>query len=405
MADPHHGVRFFQNDTDVQPVVDATMTKIGLVGTAPDADGTLWPEDAPVHLFTDETDKIAALGQAGTLQNQIDAITDQGVRAELVIIRSPEGADAEGTLSNIIGSAASKTGLHGLEYAQSEFGMTPSLLLAPGFTSLRPGDNANPVIAEMLAIATRLQAVMVADGPGTDRDGALEHRGDFNSDRLILVDPHVKVFRNGETIIEPAAARIAGMGIKRDQAKGGPFHSWSNQSVLGITGTSRPITFYLSDPACEANYLGQNQISTIFREAGEVTGGNGGFTFWGNQSATDDKLWRFYNVRRGRDFIHRSLAPALRPFLGRENIEPHAITALYDTMKSFLAEQQAKNNILGFDLGFNPGVNTAEKLRLGVLEIEFYAEESAPIEDLRVQSHRYRVAYDDLINDIKQFTG
>ena len=147
-----------------RPVDPAKMTTIAVIGTAGDGvDNALWPLNEPRHVFTDEADKIARLGAGGTLRDAFDAITDQGIIASVIVNRIEEGGSFEKTLSNVIGSAASKTGVHVFKYAQGELGIEPNILVAPGFTSQRPGDAANPVVAEMLPICDRLRAVMVAD--------------------------------------------------------------------------------------------------------------------------------------------------------------------------------------------------------------------------------------------------
>ena len=259
------------------------------------------------------------------------------------------------------------------------------------------------MVAELIPICERLMSVMIADGPDTDREAALEYRRDHNSSRLIIVDPHVKIWREGDTAptIAPASARVAGLGVKRDKEKGGPFWSFSNQTMGGIAGVSRPVSYYIDDPDSEANFLNSKQIATIYREAGgQISGAEGGFTFWGNESASNDPLWRFYSVQRGRDFILKSLKQSLKPFLDNNNITAHAVTTVYETLNSFLRSLIAEGKIIDGEIAFDPSLNAPEQLRLGNLRIEFKGEEAPPMQHITVGSHRYRPAYQTLIGDV-----
>ncbi len=400
-----HGIAITEKWNDPRPMDPAKMTTIAVIGTAGDGvDNSEWPINEPRHVFTDEIERIAALGTGGTLRDAFDAITDQGIIASVIAIRIEEGADTDATLANIVGSAAERTGVHALLDAQGELGFEPNILIAPGFTSQRPGDAANPVVAELLPIAERLRAVVVADGPNTTREDAFNYREDFDSDRLIIVDPHVKVWREGETApaIQPASARIAGLGVKRDKQKGGPFWSWSNQPVGGIVGLARPISYYIDDPDSEANALNARQIATIFRDNGAGTGGQGGHIFWGNETAASDTLRRFYNVRRARDFVHKTILRTFRSFLGQYNITPHTVTQVLRSLDSFVSQLRAEGQILDGRVWFEGSLNTPEEMRRGKLQVELALEPAPPLQTLEIDSMPYRVAYETLITAVER---
>lgn len=136
-----HGIETIEVNNGPRPVATIDTGVIGLVGTAPDADATLWPLDEPV-LVSGLNDDIASLGTNGTLYDAIEGIRDQSstVSQTIVVVRVEEDADPMITMSNIIGSANAKTGLNALTTAQSELQVKPKLLIAPGFTSIRPTD-------------------------------------------------------------------------------------------------------------------------------------------------------------------------------------------------------------------------------------------------------------------------
>ncbi|MEZ5878967.1 MAG: hypothetical protein R3D43_15130 [Tepidamorphaceae bacterium] len=72
--------------------------------------------------------------------------------------------------------------------------------------------------------------------------------------------------------------------------------------MLGITGTARPVSYYDGETDHEANYLNENRIATIIE--------NG--LLWGNETLALDPLWRFVNVRRTRDAIHKAIVQSFR---------------------------------------------------------------------------------------------
>jgi phage tail sheath protein FI len=486
MADEFlHGIKIIREDAEPRPVDPAKMTTIGLIGTGGvGVDVSVWPLDKPLHVFTDEVDKIAKLGIGGTLREAFDAIIDQGIIASVVVVRVAAGASEAATLANVVGSSAARTGVHALRIAAAELGIEPTILIAPAFTHQRVvngvvsiavtdggqsytaamvtitgvgtgakaeavisggaitaitvinpglgyaeastivtiigdgtgaeadaviGSAANPVIAELLPIADQLMAVIIADGPNTTREAAEQYRQDWNSERLIIVDPAVLIYREGATApsVQVASARIAGLGVKRDKEKGGPFWSWSNQPIGGAVGVARPISYYISDPDSEANFLNAHQIATLYREVGDPSGGAGGILFWGNESATSDPLWRFYNVRRGRDFIHKSILRTFKTFLGRYNLDRHTILAIVESVDAFIRDLKAAGKILDGRAYLEASVNSPEQLRLGKLRVEFAVEEPAPLQTLIFGSRRYRIAYDlliqDVIREIEQF--
>lgn len=103
--------------------------------------------------------------------------------------------------------------------------------------------------------------------------------------------------------------------------------------------------------------------------------GSGGFTFVGTDTAGEDDLWRFYNVTRGRDYIHLMFLRTLRFYLGRFNLTGQTIEAVVNTMKIALRDLEADRDILGFQVGFDADKNQPEDLRLGRFTVNFKAEE------------------------------
>jgi phage tail sheath protein FI len=264
-------------------------------------------------------------------------------------------------------------------------------------------DLANPVCAALPAVCAKLLAHAVVDGPATTEQDAINWRETISSSRLIPVDPAVKVFVGGVAVTRPLSPAVIGIAVRRDHEKQGrPFHSWANQPVKGIVGPSRPINFSLTDGATEGQRLLSNNIGVLLRgELGVETAiASGGFVYVGTDNAGEDDLWRFYNVTRGRDYVHLMFLRTLRFYLGRFNLTGQTIQAVLNTMGFALRDLKADGDILGYEIKFTRDQNSPEQLRQGRFTINFAAEEAPVLRYLGIQSARYRPALDALLDDL-----
>ncbi len=406
MTDPTFGISITRIDNEPRPAVWSDMAVVGIIGTAPEADVDAFQVDTPVFMYSDDAAKRTALGAEGTIAGAINLINAQlgefQVAAKVVVVRVAEGADADETIINIVGNG-STTGLAAFVEAGPLLGVIPRLLCAPGFTSQREGTNANAVCAALPAICAKLLAHAVVDGPSTTEQAALDWRETLSSDRLIPVDPAVRVLAGTTETVVPMSPAVIGIAVRRDHEKQGrPFHSWANQPVRGIVGPSRPINFSLTDGATEGQRLLASNIGVLLRgEMGVETAiASGGFVFVGTDNAGEDDLWRFYNVTRGRDFIHLMFLRTLRFYLGRFNITGQTVQAVVNTMSFALRDLKADGDILGYEVKFTRDQNSPEQLRMGKFTVNFAAEEAPVLRYLAVQSARYRPALDALLDDL-----
>jgi uncharacterized protein len=136
-----HGAEVINIDNGPRPIQTVKTSVVGIIGTAPLADATKFPLNTPV-LIPGSQAMLAFLGLTGTLPDAIRRIfTYAG--AAIVVVRVLDNADINLQLSNLIGNAGLYTGINAFLRAKSLVGVTPKLLLAPGFTSQRPvGVNA-----------------------------------------------------------------------------------------------------------------------------------------------------------------------------------------------------------------------------------------------------------------------
>ena len=134
-----HGIETITVDSGPRSIELIRSSVIGLVGTAPAADAAKFPLNTPV--LVNSRGGYSAIGVTGTLKDSLNGIFDQG-NAAVVVIRVEVGADDSATMANIIGGANAQTGaltgIYAFREAQSLVGVSPMILIAPGFTGERP---------------------------------------------------------------------------------------------------------------------------------------------------------------------------------------------------------------------------------------------------------------------------
>lgn len=460
-----HGSEVAEVTDGIRPIRTVKSSVIGLIGTAPDAPEADFPYHTPV-LLSNNPRKAAKLGVAGTLFDAVSAIYAQA-GATIVMVRVPEGSNANETLSNILGNVTLMTGVHAFRAANSLLGVKPKILIAPGFTSVKPqgvktleltaqganytkatvtiagggglgaaatavieqgkitavkltragvgytanpvvtiegdgagatatattGTSANPVVSELVGLAPKLRAVVVAEGPNTTDEASVAYRKDWGSARVYVVDPFVTKWDTtlSMTVVQPGSAWVAGLMsmVDNDPAKGF-WWSPSNNVIAGITGTARPIDFGLSDPDCVANYLNSNEVATIVQDDG--------YRLWGNRTCSDDPLWAFLPVRRTHDMINDSIEAGYRWIMDRP-FSVQAIIDCCDSLNLYLAGMKTRGALLGGKVWIDPDLNTKDRLMAGEFTVDFDNEAPAPIEHLRFRMHRSSDYYEELITE------
>jgi phage tail sheath protein FI len=235
------------------------------------------------------------------------------------------------------------------------------------------GTVRSEVLAEMVGIAQRLRAVIIADGPNTVDADAIQIADDFGSDRIFVVDPWV--LRNGEAV--PASSAVAGLINKVDNERGF-WWSPSNNEINGIEGTARAIDFALGDYTSRANLLNEFKIATIVREQG--------FRLWGNRTLSAEPLYAFLSVRRTADMINESI---LRGHLWAVD---RCITATYleevmESVRGYLRSLKARGAILGGDVWVDPELNSPTSIANGQVFFDFEFTPPYPAERVTFRSH------------------
>lgn len=144
------GIEHLRDGIEPQGVIGSDMSTVGIVGTAPGADAAVFPLNVAVVVNTSDTALRTSLGTTGTIVDALTGISAQVGEnvgaARTVVVRVDDDADPFAVIANIIGVEANETGLWQLLSAPEDLGVTPRLLIAPGYTSQSQSGVADPVI-------------------------------------------------------------------------------------------------------------------------------------------------------------------------------------------------------------------------------------------------------------------
>lgn len=266
----------------------------------------------------------------------------------------------------------------------SGYTSAPTLALPAGagagtgatFTSTR-GTVGNAVVAELIGIAERLRAVIIADGPNTTDSAAIAYAGDFGSPRVYLVDPWVNVMDgDGNLSAEPPSARVAGLIAKIDNDRGF-WWSPSNQTINGIVGTVRAVDFKLGDANSRANLLNEQDVATIIRQDG--------FRLWGNRTLSSDPKWAFLSVRRTADILNESLQRAHMWAVDR-NITKTYLRDVEEGVNAYIRSLVAQGALIGGRCWADPDLNTPANIAQGKVFFNFDFTAPYPAEHITFRS-------------------
>ncbi len=333
-----HGVNVIEVTSGARTVRTAKSSVIGVIGTAPDADGQKFPLNKPI-LIAGSLKGAAKLGKRGTLPSAIDGIFSQ-IGATVVVIRVENADQEEEITANVIGGVDEETGeyqgIQAFLSSESIVHVAPRILIAPQFTHQLPGDAGNPVVSD-------------------------------------VVDPWVKVFE-GEL---PPSPFVAGLIAKVDSEQGF-WHSPSNKEINGIVGTSRAIDFTLGNVSSRANYLNENEVTTIIHQ--------NGYRLWGNRTCSNDERWAFLSVRRITDLINDSLLRAHLWAVDR-NITKTYIDDVIEGVNSYLANLKAQGAIISGKCYAAPELNTPANIANGKVYFDFEFTPPYPAEQITFRSH------------------
>lgn len=253
------------------------------------------------------------------------------------------------------------------------------------------GAAANPVVAEMLAVANRMRAVVIADCPNGTAEQSVAYRGDWNTRRLYCVDNWPLVaWSSTVNVAQPPSARVAGMLAAVDNDEGF-WVSPSNRVMQGIIGTSRPIDD--NGVGGESDYLNQNDVATIVHRST-------GYKLWGNHGSTGDTLWKMFAAGRCVDTIYDSIETTVDEWAPGRPLNLIFFEGVAESVNEKLRYYKSIGAILGGHIWVDPALNPPGQLILGKPKFSGDIEPVGVAEDIQFLFHREPGYWTDLINQV-----
>ena len=371
--DYHHGVRVIEINEGTRPIRTISTAILGFVATADDADADYFPLNKPV-LITSVLTALGKAGTQGTLAKTLDAIKDQG-SPMTVVVRVAHHSSAATLASNVIGGVTNgiPKGIQALRSAKSIVGVTPRILGAPGL-------DTQAVATELISLAQALRgfAYLSAWGAAT-KEAAVNYRNNFGAREAMVIWPEFTGFdtNTSSNINLAATARAMGLRAKIDNDIG--WHkTLSNIPVNGVTGISVPISWDLQNPATDAGYLNQNEVTTLIRE--------NGYRFWGNRTCSGDPLFAFENYTRTAQVLADTMAEA-HMWAVDKPMHPSLVRDIIEGINAKLRDMVANGYLIGGECWFDEELNSKENIKSGKLTISYDYTPVPPAENIMLKQH------------------
>jgi phage tail sheath protein FI len=382
-TDYHHGVRVIEINEGSRPIRTISTAIIGMICTADDADPIAFPLNQPVLL----TDVVSAAGKAGTTGTLAASLKAIGLQTKpvTVVVRVAEGDTEAETSVNVIGGVTAdghKTGIQALLSAQSAFGVKPRILGVPGLDTLAVG-------TALAAAAQKLRgfAYLSAYGCAT-KEEATAYRAGFSQREVMVIWPDFINFDTVKAANVPAPAVAYALGLRaKIDAETGWHKTLSNVGVNGVVGITKPIFWDLQDPATDAGYLNEQDVTTLIRVDG--------YRFWGSRTCTDDPLFAFESYTRTAQVLMDTMAEA-HMWAVDKDMHPSLVRDIIEGINAKFRELTTSGYLIGGSAWFDASANTPDTLKAGKLYIDYDYTPVPPLENLMLRQRitdRYLVDF------------
>ncbi|MGS1048466.1 phage tail sheath protein [Burkholderia glumae] len=370
--DYHHGVRVIEVNSGSKPIRTVSTSVIGVICTADDADPATFPLDTPVLL----TNVTAALGKAGTKGTLLQTLTAIGAQTKpvTIVVRVAEGADAAATSTNVIGTTTADgkyTGMKALLAAEAKLGVKPRILGAPGL-------DTQAVTSAFATIAQSLRGFVYASAYGAKtKEDATTYRKQFSQREVMVIWPNFLAWdaTSNANVEVPAVAYALGLRSKIDNDTG--WHkTLSNVGVNGVVGISADVSWSLQDPATDAGYLNEQDVTTLVNR--------NGYRFWGSRTCADDDTFFFENYTRTAQVIADTMAEAQMPNVDGP-LNPSLARDIIESINGKFREWKSQGYVIGGESWFDPEPNTTDVLKSGKMYLDYDYTPVPPLENLVLQ--------------------
>lgn len=337
------------------------FSSIGMIASTDDADATLFEPFVPT--FLTGTDALGKAGDTGTLAKALDSIYDQIAPRVLVVPVPATTADAAEMEANV------QQAIIELRKAQNMFGFKPRILGAPGLETLA-------VQQDLVSMADQTRAFFYGLALAESPEDAVAYRANFGTKRGMWIYPGFNDAGSEQSIRTIAGA--LGLRSKVDDEYG-IARCISNLPIqTNVSGLADAIDWDFLDKNTKANYLNENDITTIIKRDG--------WRFWGVRTASAESEYAFESVVRKGDQLLETITQAQFEIMGNKLV-PALTTTLLDEVQRTLDQEKASDELLGGKAWYADGYNDITTLRDGQLHLHYDFTVPPPLE----QAHVYAV--------------
>ena len=320
---------------------------VHLTGTAPNKHaGMALSESTRLWDYSHAMMMLDTTGdRAGTLPLVVQYLFEY-VKAIVYVTIEEEGADYSATEANIIGGIDASTGAKTGIYTAKSCAETPTIIAAPGFSSITLGQ-------KLSLIGRDVRCRPIIDGPNLNDMEAAKFAANFGAegtgqDKLSIIDPWFLTKHDGEQVLMPASiALVAAMASVNG-------HESPQNLGVNCEETSRHVEYIINDKTTQANFLNKHGVVTIARTR------MGGFSIIGNRCNTG----RFIGHVGLEDLMARKLEETSQPLMGKL-LTPDFMQQVIDRLTNWGQSLVAENIIPKFTAYLHPSKNSVENYTSG----------------------------------------
>jgi phage tail sheath protein FI len=462
-----HGAYVTDNGGNLPVFQTSQSSVIVLFGEAPDMDTSVFSYDEP-YLFNGWTNRADAekLGDC-ELKDALDDVWDQGGDRRLgtyvYVVPIESGLDAAATLSNMVGDAATDTGVHAVRKIESKFGrnLMPKIFAAPGYTGALAADGINAVNMTERGTGYTTASLSLAGGDGAGLVlEAIVDPDDGGVDIIVkkpgfgfTVAPTITITGDGTGATAEATIGAVGNPVVHEmeglleQYRAVAFVDGPNTTDANAVVTSEKYgsdRIYVCDPyvmvwdttldayvprPSSGRFAGvqarvDHEIGFYASVSNHLIYGiddvnraisYGSQTNYLNENQVNTvvnfgngfRTWgnrstanKFLAQRRARDFINEAIEKAHLPFVGRPLTKANAVTIAEQTQLFFEALEGRDYMLPGSRAFYDPEKNTAQDLKAGRLTLSVKYETPPPMELISTEAYDNIQAYDILLGQI-----
>ncbi len=393
----HHGLIVRWLEGGAKPIKVVNSSCLGIIGTAPDADVDIFPENEPIQILTDS--KAASLGTSGTLYNAYANILrqcatgGQNFRPSIIVVRVKEEETLEAQAATMIGTAAAKTGVYAFNNAEMEIGECPSILIAPGFGGPQIDGAYNPITQALHDVGKKFGAITIKDGFGDTAEEIYNDAKLLASKYIYYVANKGRIFDVGaaQNIYMPASSLAAGMFALADRAVGF-WDSPSNRVVNGINGYNPSFEGNSQQIGSEIDYLNSKGVNVLNFE--------GGYRLWGSRNTeVINTAEQFITSTRIQTVLGKSILQGLRWAIDR-GINKQNILDVQTSLTRFLRNFEGSALYEGTQVYIDPEKNPWDMVMQGQFTFDAKYQEVIPLEKAVIDMSRDNSLIENFVNSV-----